>query len=547
MSTSRLYLVAIAVLLGTGVLWWSLDHHVFTSPQAPQHNSATAPILASRSTPPGAVLSSQASDPTPRESAESPAQRIIEVISTDGRPIERADIFLTGSIGPTVRKADLQAIGETNSAGQLCVDAQTTRHHPSSFVAARASGYLPSFASLQAAGDDPIRLVLAPELRQRFRCVDLQGTPVPAVAVMLSRKGVPREFGADGLDTEEVSGFDPIDAILTGESDEMGIVEIGELRAGTYKLSIRSEYYDLVVAEGARSVVEISDGTHEIVLSPLLCGIIQVVGDEMYTHAVTSSADLWLPLSSGDRRNTFSLYRRLVARYPEALVYVTAHPNAHSTTTSVTAELWLARTGKRVVDLQLFPAYSDPKPTLIKVEGGTVAADTMSNVVFTIRDAAGRMIDCPHMRVYREKSVIPLMKEITPSQPIRLLYGRWQLATQYYVLESHFRPTFVDVSTPDAHFEIQLEIELVPVRVVAKGYRGQPENFGRLTFTQFGRSEKADARLDQAILWLRPGETEWSYSMRDFYEPMNRMIPVRAMPEGVVQTIEFELILKDGL
>jgi hypothetical protein len=35
--------------------------------------------------------------------------------------------------------------------------------------------------------------------------------------------------------------------------------------------------------------------------------------------------------------------------------------------------------------------------------------------------------------------------------------------------------------------------------------------------------------------------------MRHFYEPMERTIPVRSMPEGEVQTIQFDLVLKKGL
>lgn len=546
MRASRLYLGALAVLLGTILIWWFLRDAPAGSVEPPQRTPLPESAKAATPTSPTPSMSVQAGDFIPRESANRAPHRTIEVRSTDGRPIERAEIFLTGQIGPTVRKADRQALGTTNAVGQLLVDTEATSLPPSSFVAARAKGYLPSYVSLQAVGDEPVRLVLAPEFRQRFRCVDLEGEPVPGVAVMLSRKGVPRDFAVDGLDAEEESGFDPIDATLTGESDASGLVEIGELRGGAYRLSIRSEYYERVVSEGAPPNIEISESTHEILLSPLLCAIVQVVGDDMYTHAVTTSAELWLSYSGG-RQNTNELYNRLAARYPGALVYVNARPNAKSTVTSVTAELWLARTGKRMLDLHLLPAYSDPKPMVIEVDPGSTPADNMSNVVFTIRDAAGRVVDCPHIRIYREKSVIPLMKEIVPSKPLRLPYGRWQLATQYNLLEGHLQPKFVDVSTPEASFEIQLAIELVPVRVVAIGHRGQPELYGRLQFTQFGRTGDSSLRPDQSVLWLRPGDTRLEYSMRHFYEPMERTIPVRSMPEGEVQTIQFDLVLKKGL
>lgn len=546
MRAIRLHLGAFAVLMGTLLVWWFLRNAPAESVEPPQITPLPESAKSATPTPPALSMSGRAGEPLPRESANRDPHRTIEVLSTDGRPIERAEIFLTGYIGPTVRKADRQPLGTTNAVGQLLVDTEATNLPPSSFVAARAKGYLPSYVSLQAVGDDPVRLVLAPEFRQRFRCVDLQGDPVPGVAVMLSRKGIPWDFGVDGLDSEEESGFDPIDATLTGESDELGLVEIGELRGGAYRLSIRSEYYDRVVPEGTPPSIEISESTHEILLSPLLCAIVQVVGDEMYTHAVTTSAKLWLNPST-DRRSTHYLYLRLAARYPGALVYVNAVPSANSTVTSVNAELWLARTGKRVLDLQLLPAYSDPKPLVIQVDPGSTGADNMSNVVFTIRDAAGRLVDCPHIRIYREKSVIPLMKEIVPSKPLRLPYGRWQLATQYNLLEGHIQPKFVDVSTPEASFEIQLAIELVPLRVVAIGHRGQSELYGRLLFTQFGRTEDSNFRPGQATLWLRPGDTHLEYSMRHFYEPIERTILVRSMPEGEEQTVQFDLVLKKGL
>jgi hypothetical protein len=533
-------------MLGTLLVWWFLRNAPAESVEPPQITPLPESVRASTPTSPAPSMSVRAGEPLPRESANRAPHRTIEVRSTDGRPIERAEIFLTAHIGPTVRKTDRQALGHTNADGQLLVDTESWSLPPSSFVAARAKGYLPSYVSLQAAGDDPVRLVLAPELRQRFRCVDLQGDPVPGVAVMLSRKGIPWDFGVDGLDSEEESGFDPIDATLTGESDELGLVEIGELRGGAYRLSIRSEYYDRVVPDGASSNIEISESTHEILLSPLLCAIVQVVGDEMYTHAVTTSAKLWLNPST-DRRSTHYLYLRLAARYPGALVYVNAVPSATSTVTSVSAELWLARTGKRVLDLQLLPAYSDPKPLVIQVDPGSTGADNLSNVVFTIRDAAGRLVDCPHMQIYREKSVIPLMKEIVPSKPLRLPFGRWQLATQYSLLEGYFQPKYVDISTPEASFEIQLEIELVPVRVLAIGHRGQPENHGNLVFTQFGRTENSSGPLDRKTHWLRPGNTEWYFGTDQFYESVERMIPVRSMPDGEVQTIQFDLVLNKGL
>jgi len=68
---------------------------------------------------------------------------------------------------------------------------------------------------------------------------------------------------------------------------------------------------------------------------------------------------------------------------------------------------------------------------------------------------------------------------------------------------------------------------------------------GNLRFTQFGRTEQCGV-LDEANLWLRPGNTEWYFGTDHFYEPFERMIPVRPTPEGEVQTIRLDLVLKNG-
>ncbi len=96
-------------------------------------------------------------------------------------------------------------------------------------------------------------------------------------------------------------------------------------------------------------------------------------------------------------------------------------------------------------------------------------------------------------------------------------------------------------------FEISLDIELVPVLVEPVGYRGRIEQAGRLEVTQFGRRAGAGGReRDQTLLWLRPDETQWYFGTDSFYETFERMIPVESTPEGTVQTIRFDLVLKDG-
>ncbi len=118
---------------------------------------------------------------------------------------------------------------------------------------------------------------------------------------------------------------------------------------------------------------------------------------------------------------------------------------------------------------------------------GARGPDTVSTVSFLIRDRTGRELPSSHFDVYKEKSVLPLSRRITPSVPLRLPYGRWSIDTQYNILQRHYEPRTFELSQPDAEVEIRLDIDLVPVNVVALGYRGEAQTLGKLEFFQFGR------------------------------------------------------------
>jgi len=473
------------------------------------------------------------------------AHRMVEVVDAGGRGIENARIFLVKEIDTVVRKSDRREIGVTDSLGQLQIPEDLLSADLGSHLAARATGWLPNSKPVALGGDAPLRLVLEPEHRQRFRCVDLNGVPVAGIVVMLSRKVVPRTFCAEGLDPDLEPGFDPVDASLAVMTDEAGIADFRELRRGAYKFQIHSEYYEQVFDNNSKIRVEVPTDEHVIRLAPLLCAVVQVVGDELYSWSVTTSSSLWMN-QNALTRSLFGLRRRLEARYPGALCYVTGHGSSDATVFSVTAELWLAHAGKRMVEIPLVPAYTDPEPIVITAEAGE-QPNNIAEVVFTIRDSVGRSVACPHMSVFRTKSVLPLYKDVTPGQPMRLPFGDWNVATRYGPLERHFQPQTIHVSKPEESFEISLDIELVPVLVEPVGYRGRIEQAGRLEFTQFGRRGGAGGRaLDQTLLWLRPGETQWYFGTDSFYETFERMIPVESTPEGTVQTIRFDLVLKDG-
>jgi hypothetical protein len=164
-------------------------------------------------------------DSAPRESASKAPYRTVEVVNPDGRAIEGAEVFFTERIDTTVRKSDRQSLGKTDATGRLRVPQKSLPEGPIGHLAARARGFLPTYLAIPEADVEVVRLVLSPEHRQRFRCVDLEGVPVPGVVVMVSRKAVPLQFVVDGFDAEVEAGFDPIDAVLAAQSDESGMVE----------------------------------------------------------------------------------------------------------------------------------------------------------------------------------------------------------------------------------------------------------------------------------------------------------------------------------
>lgn len=537
----RSLFAAIGLVLATLGLWLiTRDSPEIPGGALPTSNQPTAASAEPRSP----VLS----DPTAGISeSRNPitVDSVIEVVDASGRGVENALVFIVKEIDSVVRKADRRDLGTTDAAGLLRVPAELLQSVPDSYLAARARGFLPASIALAGLTANRIQIRLEPELRQRFRCVDLNGVPVAGIVVMLSRKVVPASFCAEGLDPEIEPGIDPVMASLAQVTDEMGIAEFGELRRGPYKFQIHSEYYEQVFDSNSKIRVEVPTDEHVIRLAPLLCAVVQVVGDELYSWSVTTSSSLWMN-QNALTRSLFGLRRRLEARYPGALCYVTGHGSSDATVFSVTAELWLAHAGKRMVEIPLVPAYTDPEPIVITAEAGE-QPNNIAEVVFTIRDSVGRSVACPHMSVFRTKSVLPLYKDVTPGQPMRLPFGDWNVATRYGPLERHFQPQTIHVSKPEESFEISLDIELVPVRVEPVGYRGRIEQVGRLEVTQFGRRAGAGGReLDQTLLWLRPGETQWYFGTDSFYETFERMIPVESTPEGTVQTIRFDLVLKDG-
>lgn len=239
----------------------------------------------------------------------------------------------------------------------------------------------------------------------------------------------------------------------------------------------------------------------------MLCGVVQVVGDQLYTHSIMLSAIDWIP--PGYHGGILAAKRRLEQRFPGALVFASAHASAQVPRWTVRANLLLARSGRQDVDIPLMPACMDPEPLIVEVKQADGGSERTCLVHFTIKDKVGRVVACPDLRIFKDKVTLPLSLVVTPGSPMLVPYGKWTFDTHHDVLQQHFQPRTFELSLPEQSIEVELDIELVPVRVALVGYRGRHQSDGYLTYRQFGRGGSM-ARTPRSIHSVVEA---WRYSL----------------------------------
>lgn len=213
---------------------------------------------------------------------------------------------------------------------------------------------------------------------------------------------------------------------------------------------------------------------------------------------------------------------------------------------SVNVDLYLLRSGKRRVEVPLAPAFADPKPLIVEVPPDTSGRETIASVKFEVREASGRSIPCSDFYTFKDRGELPIEVPILPGKPRRLPFGRWSIVTHSRHLANHFQPASFEIGHPEETIVIQLDVELVPVRLVARGYRGDSPIGGTVRTVQHGIEQDHAVRAEENFtIWLRPGETDW-YFGSDRYQPHRWSEPVRSMPDGAPQTIEFDMELGES-
>jgi len=471
------------------------------------------------------------------------AQRIIEIVDPMGAPIREATVFLCPRIERTSRSSDRQSLGVSGTDGRVVVPDSVLAASPDSHLAARAHGYLPAARPVAEIGPEGTTLVLAVEKRQGFRCTDIHGNPVPGIGILLSRLDIPSTFCRDGVDMDEEPGLDPVHALHARESDAEGLVEFGELMPGRYAFQVASGYYENV--DDGQFAIVVPGPTVEVRLTTLVYAVVQVTGDHLYSWSITWDGPGWRSPSTF-LRSLDGLLRRLRARYPGCLVYAGGCTSPSIPRSSIKADLLLARTGKMRVEVPLAPAFEDPEPFVVRVPPDLSGRDSVATVNFEFMDSAGRPIQCSDFFVHKDRLEFRIEVPVTAAEPSRLPIGRWSIVTHSDFLKNRFQPQFFEVSQAKETVVIQLGAELVPVRVAARGYRGEPPGRALIQVSQHGKHNSwGTSNLDSLTLWLQPGETEWYFGAMG-YKPIRRSEPVLAMPDGEPQMIEFDLELSDS-
>jgi hypothetical protein len=349
---------------------------------------------------------------------------------------------------------------------------------------------------------------------------------------------MPPTFAQEVYDANAEAGFDSANAIQSRITDMGGVAEFLELVSGKYIISILSEYYENVDSKQYSLVVPAS--TLEVRVAPMYYAVAQVTGDYLYNYAVTTDSSPWVSITQFSR-STDRLQQALRQEFPNSLVYV-ATPVSPTPTLNVDGTLLLARSGKRDIHLQLAPALEHPKPLVIDVPGDPSGYANVASVRFEVQDAAGHAVQCSDLLVAKDNINFPVGIRLGVERDMQLPIGHWSIVTHSDALQGHFTPTECDVVSSVGKIVIRLDQDVVPVRVVIRGYRGECPSFGWVEVSQSGvhatRMGMADMhRLD---FCLQPGEANWTVGASG-YKPTKRSVLIRPVSNVEPQVIEFEL------
>lgn len=468
---------------------------------------------------------------------------IVRVVDQAGQPVDGARVFLCQRIGRSSSPLDRQTLGTTSVDGQVVINRSALPDSQEASIAARARGYLPAAVSISATDGQLATLVLSPALRQSVRCTDILGDPVSNVGVLLSRMGIPLGFQAEGFDEDVQPGFDPINAIHPRLTDAEGRAEFEELLPGKYRLEISGPFHENI--DTLQTSVVVAGPEVHVTLTSLVYAVVQVTGDQLYTWSVGANSKEWLS-PHPSTRSLSALLGKLRKEYPGCMVYVGGCKLRDVKISTVQADLFLTRTGKRRVEVPLRSAFEPIEPLIIEVPSSDSGIEPASTVTFTIRNGAGEPVECSEFIVFKDTVILPIEIPVTTAQPTRLPFGHWSIVTHTPFLQGHFRPSSFDVSTPEASVEIELHPEIVPVRIVARGYRGESLIRGSIELSQHGMNmSRGVPDLDGVLFWLKPGETRWRIGSLG-HKSIDQVVPVVRRPDGSPQIIEFNLEVADA-
>ena len=238
----------------------------------------------------------------------------VTVLASDGRPLGGARL-MPPCVDPILQEGQA-ALAVADRTGNATLNLRAPR---SSIIV--APGYQSLLVELQPGHHRTVRL--APSLVQNVFCVTQDGTPLPAVRIMLSRGGVCESFewGSAGLDTET--------AVHCAISNSAGLAELSGLSIGDHRVVLDPPAHHAVMRSSIQGMTAHVPGMPiTFVFAEFVGCIVEFMDDEVVTFEVDETKGV-AGLGSHAAESWRSSLAALRQQNPGRLVCL-ARPSAHA-------------------------------------------------------------------------------------------------------------------------------------------------------------------------------------------------------------------------
>jgi hypothetical protein len=528
-SPSRIVLfVALSILGATVLVWWFTGTGVGQPVTPGQPRSWVAVQSESEFLEPRQLtFAREGSRPH-----EGTASIEVRVISSRGEAIEGAEVYHASALPRILSPQTCTRLGGTDHNGILNLPDPSLLGH---LWAVRGEA---NTAVVQRTDPAVLRveLVLAPAHSIAVVCEDLEGEPLPEICVMLSRLPPSHELRAEAMLTGALAGPDPTWAVRARSTDRNGRVSFPGVVEGEYAVSVASPFYELL--ERVQPRVSVPGGEMRVRLAPLLGAVVIARGDVILSH----SAMLPEGCLGGrpSRLNLPEASRTLRAEYPGAVVIVSGHERTGMPCREFVLHLLLERGGPVSVPVLLQPLYAGMTPIVVEPALGPTEYPTVAFEV-SIHGPSGTSLEGGVLSARRVLAGQPQHVSIPAQGSLRLPLGRWEIGTNSELIKGTYDPSEFEVVQDMAPLAIRLKRDLVPVRIVARGYAGELVTSALLKIFANGKHHTLQqGSLTRSVLWLPSGSAHISISAPGHKE-QSITIEIQPQPAGAVMEVPIEL------